>query len=84
MIDATGAITSTARSIARPRPEQIAAAGIAHVPQGRGTFVDLTVDENLRIGAYHPARPRGRRRHRALVRRSSRGSGERRDQQAGS
>ena len=34
------------------RPEQIAAAGIAHVPQGRGTIVDLTVEENLRIGAY--------------------------------
>ena len=27
-------------------------AGIAHVPQGRGTFVDLTVEENLRVGAY--------------------------------
>ena len=26
--------------------------GIAHVPQGRGTFVDLTVEENLRVGAY--------------------------------
>src|SRR4029077_283528 len=27
-------------------------AGIAHVPQGRGTIVDLTVDDNLRVGAY--------------------------------
>src|SRR5262249_53888582 len=27
-------------------------AGIAHVPEGRGTFVDLTVTENLRLGAY--------------------------------
>jgi branched-chain amino acid transport system ATP-binding protein len=26
--------------------------GIAHVPEGRGTFVDLTVEENLRIGMY--------------------------------
>ena len=26
--------------------------GIAHVPDGRGTFVDLTVEENLRLGAY--------------------------------
>ena len=33
-------------------PERIAAAGIAHVPQGRGTITDLTVDENLRLGAY--------------------------------
>ena len=33
-------------------PEAAARAGIAHVPEGRGTFVDLTVTENLRIGAY--------------------------------
>ena len=31
--------------------QAIARAGIAHVPQGRGTFSDLTVDENLRLGA---------------------------------
>ena len=36
------------------RPTQaIARAGIAHVPQGRGTFTDLTVDENLRLGAIN-------------------------------
>ena len=33
-------------------PEVAAKAGIAHVPEGRGTFVDLTVTENLRLGAY--------------------------------
>ncbi|RDI73721.1 ABC-type branched-chain amino acid transport system ATPase component [Gaiella occulta] len=33
-------------------PEATAKLGIAHVPEGRGTFVDLTVTENLRIGAY--------------------------------
>jgi branched-chain amino acid transport system ATP-binding protein len=33
-------------------PEASARAGIAHVPEGRGTFVDLTVTENLRLGAY--------------------------------
>ncbi len=32
--------------------EQIARLGIAHVPEGRGTFVGLTVEENLRLGAY--------------------------------
>ncbi len=32
--------------------EEIAALGIAHVPEGRGTFVGLTVEENLRLGAY--------------------------------
>ena len=33
-------------------PESAAKAGIAHVPEGRGTFVDLTVTENLKLGAY--------------------------------
>jgi branched-chain amino acid transport system ATP-binding protein len=33
-------------------PEAAAKAGIAHVPEGRGTFVDLTVTENLKLGAY--------------------------------
>ncbi len=33
-------------------PETAARAGIAHVPEGRGTFVELTVLENLRLGAY--------------------------------
>ncbi len=33
-------------------PEAAARAGIAHVPEGRGTFVELTLNENLRLGAY--------------------------------
>ncbi|HXZ16989.1 MAG TPA: ABC transporter ATP-binding protein, partial [Roseiarcus sp.] len=32
--------------------EAVARLGVAHVPDGRGTFTDLTVDENLRLGAY--------------------------------
>ncbi len=32
--------------------EEIAALGVAHVPEGRGTFIGLTVEENLRLGAY--------------------------------
>jgi branched-chain amino acid transport system ATP-binding protein len=34
------------------RPEEIARLGVAHVPEGRGTFAPLTVEENLRIGAH--------------------------------
>src|SRR6266566_5462044 len=34
------------------RPEAVAHAGIAHVPEGRGTFAQLSVIENLRLGAY--------------------------------
>jgi branched-chain amino acid transport system ATP-binding protein len=36
----------------RGGPEAAAKAGIAHVPEGRGTFTELTVLENLRLGAY--------------------------------
>ena len=32
--------------------EEIAALGVAHVPEGRGTFIGLTVEENLRLGAF--------------------------------
>jgi branched-chain amino acid transport system ATP-binding protein len=52
MIDAAGEVVFDGRTILGRRPEQIAAAGIAHVPQGRGTIEDLTVEENLRIGSY--------------------------------
>jgi branched-chain amino acid transport system ATP-binding protein len=34
------------------RPEATARAGIAHVPEGRGTFSELSVWDNLRLGAY--------------------------------
>jgi branched-chain amino acid transport system ATP-binding protein len=75
-----GALTFAGDSLPRS-PEAVARAGIAHVPEGRGTFSELTVWENLRLGAY--------------VRRSSFGEEyeqllkhfpwleERRDQQAG-
>jgi branched-chain amino acid transport system ATP-binding protein len=33
-------------------PEAVARAGIAHVPEGRGTFAQLSVEENLRLGAH--------------------------------
>jgi branched-chain amino acid transport system ATP-binding protein len=38
--------------LGRGSPEAAARLGIAHVPEGRGTFADLTVRENLRLGAY--------------------------------
>jgi branched-chain amino acid transport system ATP-binding protein len=36
----------------RGGPEAVAKAGVAHVPEGRGTFTELSVVENLRLGAY--------------------------------
>ena len=47
-----GAITFDGDDITTTSPEQIVRLGIAQVPQGRGTFPELSVDENLRIGAY--------------------------------
>jgi branched-chain amino acid transport system ATP-binding protein len=47
-----GRIAFAGKSIARSSPEATTRAGIAHVPEGRGTLTDLTVRENLRLGAY--------------------------------
>jgi branched-chain amino acid transport system ATP-binding protein len=47
----SGTITFAGQPL-RGGPEAVARAGIAHVPEGRGTFTELTVTENLRLGAY--------------------------------
>jgi len=47
----TGRIDFGGKSL-RGGPEAVARAGIAHVPEGRGTFTELTVTENLKLGAY--------------------------------
>ncbi len=47
-----GRIAFAGKSIARRSPEAVARAGIAHVPEGRGTLTELSVHENLRLGAY--------------------------------
>ena len=51
MIRTQGAIRFEGRPIAGWSTENIVRLGIAHVPEGRGTFVRLNVDENLRLGA---------------------------------
>ncbi len=49
-------------NLARRRPEEIARAGVAHVPEGQGVITELTIEENLRLGALiRPAQlPAGR------------------------
>jgi branched-chain amino acid transport system ATP-binding protein len=47
-----GTIEFDGRPLGRRGPEAVARLGIAHVPEGRGTFSELTVGENLRLGAY--------------------------------
>jgi branched-chain amino acid transport system ATP-binding protein len=58
MVRCEGEIRFAGQSLQQCRTEQIAGMGVAHVPEGRGTFVGLTVEENLRLGAYtRTARP---------------------------
>jgi branched-chain amino acid transport system ATP-binding protein len=52
MIPATGRIELDGRDVSAASAADRARLGIAHVPQGRGTFVDFTVEENLALGAY--------------------------------
>jgi branched-chain amino acid transport system ATP-binding protein len=61
LVRKTGHISFAGHSIARKSPEAVARLGVAHVPQGRGIIGDLSVEDNLRLGAYT-------RRDRAAVR----------------
>ena len=48
----TGSIVFDGRTLSRARADAVARTGIAHVPEGRGLFAELTVWDNLRMGAY--------------------------------
>jgi branched-chain amino acid transport system ATP-binding protein len=51
MIDTTGEVTFAGQRIGGSATETLARLGIAHVPEGRGTFSRMTVEENLQLGA---------------------------------
>jgi branched-chain amino acid transport system ATP-binding protein len=51
MIRRSGTIEFEGRSLTRMKTEDIVRLGIAHVPEGRGTFTSLSVVENLQLGA---------------------------------
>jgi branched-chain amino acid transport system ATP-binding protein len=51
MVRMTGEIRFDGKPIAGRATEDIVRLGIAHVPEGRGTFIRMTVEENLRLGA---------------------------------
>jgi branched-chain amino acid transport system ATP-binding protein len=55
----SGSVHAGDADLTGARPERIARAGIAHVPEGRGVITELTVEENLRLGALL-GRARGR------------------------
>jgi branched-chain amino acid transport system ATP-binding protein len=52
MVKTTGEVRFDGRRIDGKATEDVIRLGIAHAPEGRGTFVNLTVEENLRLGAY--------------------------------
>jgi len=52
MVQTTGSIKLAGEAIDTRNTEQIARAGVGHVPDGRGTFMALTTEENLRLGAF--------------------------------
>ena len=52
MVDTHGSIKFGPTELVGKRPDQIAKLGVAHVPQGRGTFPELSVADNLAAGAY--------------------------------
>ena len=52
MVRTSGEVLFEGRRIDARSTEDIVRLGVAHVPDGRGTFTDLTTEENLRLGAY--------------------------------
>jgi branched-chain amino acid transport system ATP-binding protein len=52
MVKTQGEIAFAGQRIDGRATESIVRLGVAHAPDGRGTFVDLSVEENLRLGAY--------------------------------
>jgi branched-chain amino acid transport system ATP-binding protein len=55
----SGRVRFAGRDVLNKGPEEVARLGVAHVPEGRGTLAQLTVWENLQMGAY-VRRDRGR------------------------
>jgi branched-chain amino acid transport system ATP-binding protein len=52
LVTTSGQVRFAGKGITRAAPERVARAGVAHVPEGRGIFRELSVQENLRLGAY--------------------------------
>ena len=64
MVRSEGEIVFAGERLDRRATEAIAALGVAHVPEGRGTFIGLSVEENLRLGGYL----RGKAQHETMQR----------------
>ncbi len=79
----SGSITFLGTDLAARPPHKIAELGIAHVPEGRQVFPELTVKENLEVGAYIPSAKAERNRTLELVFGIFPALAERRNQLAG-
>jgi branched-chain amino acid transport system ATP-binding protein len=79
----SGEIVFEGKEIARGKADAVARAGIAHVPEGRGLFTQLTVWENLRMGAYVRGERRTLRQEAGRIFKYFPWLERRRDQQAG-
>ena len=79
----SGKITFMGQDLANLMPHQITELGIAHVPEGRQVFPEMTVHENLEIGSYAPRAKADRARSLDLVYTIFPRLAERRDQLAG-
>jgi branched-chain amino acid transport system ATP-binding protein len=79
----SGEIVFDGKQITRAKPDAVARAGIAHVPEGRGLFTQFSVWENLRMGAYVRGERRTLRKEASRVFKYFPWLERRRDQQAG-
>ena len=79
----SGKITFMGQDLANLMPHQITELGIAHVPEGRQVFPEMTVHENLEIGSYAPRAKADRARSLDLVYTIFPRLAERRDKLAG-
>ena len=52
MVHTEGSIRLDGKPINGRATEEVVRLGVGHVPEGRGTFTDLSVDENLRVASY--------------------------------
>lgn len=57
MVQCAGQVLLNDKDLIGRSTERIARAGIAHVPEGRGTFTDLSVEDNLRVGRFAGGSP---------------------------
>ena len=58
VIPSTGRITFAGHALDRLMPDQVFSVGVVQVPEGRQLFDQMTVEENLLMGAYRRVRPR--------------------------